>query len=97
MEKLIQPAIDLAEKGFAITEQEANLLNNNKRISRSTISLHCFCKRHSMESRRSFGSERLAETLKLIQKQGLKGFYEGKTAELLVSEMKKETELFGRS
>jgi gamma-glutamyltranspeptidase/glutathione hydrolase len=30
MEKLIQPAIDLAEKGFAITEQEANLLNNNK-------------------------------------------------------------------
>jgi gamma-glutamyltranspeptidase/glutathione hydrolase len=31
----------------------------------------------------------LAETLKLIQKQGLKGFYEGKTAELLVSEMKK--------
>ena len=28
MEKLIQPAIDLAEKGFAITEREANLLNN---------------------------------------------------------------------
>jgi gamma-glutamyltranspeptidase len=30
----------------------------------------------------------LAETLKLIQKLGAKGFYEGKTAELLVAEMK---------
>ena len=30
MEQLIQPAIDLAEKGFAITRQEADLLNANK-------------------------------------------------------------------
>jgi gamma-glutamyltranspeptidase/glutathione hydrolase len=30
MEKIIQPAIDLAEKGFAITEQEASLLNAHK-------------------------------------------------------------------
>jgi gamma-glutamyltranspeptidase / glutathione hydrolase len=29
MEQLIQPAIDLAEKGFAITRQEADLLNAN--------------------------------------------------------------------
>ena len=28
MAKLIQPAIDLAEQGFAITEREANLLKN---------------------------------------------------------------------
>ncbi len=28
MEKLIQPAIDLAEQGFTITQREANLLNN---------------------------------------------------------------------
>jgi gamma-glutamyltranspeptidase/glutathione hydrolase len=27
---LIQPAIDLAEKGFAVTEREANLLNATK-------------------------------------------------------------------
>ena len=31
----------------------------------------------------------LAETLKLIQKYGAKGFYEGKTAELIVAEMKR--------
>ena len=30
----------------------------------------------------------MAETLKLIQKNGAKGFYEGKTAELIVAEMK---------
>jgi gamma-glutamyltranspeptidase/glutathione hydrolase len=89
MEKLIQPAIDLAEKGFAITEQEANLLNNNKEFPEAQSVFYCFCKRYSMESGDLLVQKDLAETLKLIQKQGLKGFYEGKTAELLVSEMKK--------
>ena len=31
----------------------------------------------------------LAETLKLIQKNGAKGFYEGKTADLIVKEMQR--------
>lgn len=90
MEKLIQPAIDLAEKGFAITEQEANLLNNNKqnfqKHNRSSI---VFVKDIPWKAGDLLVQKDLAETLKLIQKQGLKGFYEGKTAELLVSEMKK--------
>ena len=30
MEKIIQPAIDLAEKGFAITDKEAEMLNNQR-------------------------------------------------------------------
>ena len=30
MSVLIQPAIDLAQKGFAITEREANLLNETR-------------------------------------------------------------------
>ena len=34
----------------------------------------------------------LAHTLKLIQKQGQKAFYEGKNAQLLVSEMKRGNE-----
>jgi gamma-glutamyltranspeptidase/glutathione hydrolase len=33
MEKLIQPAIDLAEKGFAVTQAEANLLNLQRKTS----------------------------------------------------------------
>lgn len=90
MEKLIQPAIDLAEKGFAITEQEANLLNSNKedfkKHNRSSV---VFVAIKPWKSGDLLIQKELAETLKLIQKFGLKGFYEGKTAELLTSEMKK--------
>ena len=90
MEKLIQPAIDLAKKGFAITEQEANLLNNNKQnFQKHNQSSIVFVKDIPWKAGDVLIQKDLAETLKLIQKQGLKGFYEGKTAELLVSEMKK--------
>lgn len=90
MEKLIQPAIDLAEKGFAITEQEANLLNNNKQnFQKHNQSSIVFVKDIPWKAGDVLIQKDLAETLKLIQKQGLKGFYEGKTAELLVSEMKR--------
>jgi len=91
MEKLIQPAIDLAEKGFAITEQEARLLNSHKEyFQKYNKTSNAFVKNEVWKSGDILMQKELAETLKLIQKTGLKGFYEGKTAELLVSEMKKE-------
>ncbi|QQQ28408.1 gamma-glutamyltransferase [Chryseobacterium indoltheticum] len=91
MEKLIQPAIDLAEKGFAITEQEARLLNSHKEyFQKYNKTSNAFIKNEVWKSGDILMQKELAETLKLIQKTGLKGFYEGKTAELLVSEMKKE-------
>jgi gamma-glutamyltranspeptidase/glutathione hydrolase len=90
MNQLIQPAIDLAEKGFAITEQEANLLNSNKEyFQKHNQSSIVFVKDIPWKSGDILVQKELAETLKLIQKLGLKGFYEGKTAESLVSEMKK--------
>ena len=91
MEKLIQPAVDLAEKGFAITEQEAKLLNSHKEyFQKYNKTSNAFVKNEVWKSGDILMQKELAETLKLIQKSGLKGFYEGKTAELLVSEMKKE-------
>lgn len=91
MEKLIQPAVDLAEKGFAITEQEARLLNSHKEyFQKYNKTYNAFIKNEVWKSGDILMQKELAETLKLIQKTGLKGFYEGKTAELLVSEMKKE-------
>ncbi|WP_102978917.1 gamma-glutamyltransferase [Chryseobacterium scophthalmum] len=91
MEKLIQPAIDLAEKGFAITEQEARLLNSHKEyFQKYNKTSNAFVKNEVWKSGDILIQKELAETLKLIQRSGLKGFYEGKTAELLVSEMKKE-------
>lgn len=91
MEKLIQPAVDLAEKGFAITEQEAQLLNSHKEyFQKYNKTSNAFIKNEVWKSGDILMQKELAETLKLIQKSGLKGFYEGKTAELLVSEMKTE-------
>lgn len=90
MDQLIQPAIDLAEKGFSITEQEANLLNASKEyFQKHNQSSTVFIKDVAWKSGDILVQKELAETLKLIQKSGLKGFYEGKTADLLVSEMKK--------
>ncbi|SEW30619.1 gamma-glutamyltranspeptidase / glutathione hydrolase [Chryseobacterium wanjuense] len=90
MDQLIQPAIDLAEKGFAITEQEANLLNASKEyFQKHNTSSIVFVKSVPWKAGDILVQKELAETLKLIQKQGLKGFYEGKTAGLLVAEMKK--------
>lgn len=90
MDKIIQPAIDLAEKGFAITEMEAEMLNTHReKFLKHNTSAIAFVKDTPWKASDILVQKELASTLKLIQKQGSKGFYEGKTAELMVSEMKK--------
>lgn len=90
MKKLVQPAIDLAEKGFAITQKEASLLNNqmeffNQHNKNKTV----FQKATPWKKGDLLIQKELAATLKLIQKNGAKGFYEGKTAQLILDEMKR--------
>lgn len=90
MEKLIQPAIDLAEQGFAITEKEARLLNDQmKHFNEHNKIKTVFQKNELWKQGDVLVQKDLAETLKRIQKYGEKGFYEGKTAELIVAEMKR--------
>ncbi|QNS42380.1 gamma-glutamyltransferase [Chryseobacterium manosquense] len=90
MEKLIQPAIDLAEQGFAITEKEARLLNDQmKHFNEHNKIKTVFQKNEPWKQGDILVQKDLAETLKRIQKYGEKGFYEGKTAELIVAEMKR--------
>lgn len=90
MEKLIQPAIDLAEQGFAITEKEARLLNDQmKHFNEHNKIKTVFQKNEPWKQGDVLVQKDLAETLKRIQKYGEKGFYEGKTAELIVAEMKR--------
>ena len=87
--KLIEPAIDLAEKGFAITEQEAGLLNAHKNdFLKHNKNKIAFVKDNLWKAGDLLLQPELAETLKRIQKVGEKEFYEGKTAELIVEEMK---------
>ena len=86
---LIEPAIDLAEKGFAITEQEAGLLNAHKNnFLKHNKNKIAFVKDNLWTAGDLLRQPELAETLKRIQKVGEKEFYEGKTAELIVEEMK---------
>ncbi|WP_285268644.1 gamma-glutamyltransferase [Kaistella rhinocerotis] len=90
MEKLIQPAIDLAEQGFAITQKEADLLNHQMQfINEHNKIPTVFQKNSDWRQGDILIQKELAETLKRIRKDGPKGFYEGKTAELIVAEMKR--------
>lgn len=89
MQKLIEPAIDLAEKGFAITTQEAGLLNHSKEFfEKHNKNSIVFVKKNEWKKGDILVQKDLAETLRRIQKHGLKGFYEDKTAELIIAEMK---------
>ncbi len=86
--KLIQPAIDLAEKGFSITEDEANDLNENQKDFKKFNSvLPVFVKESGWKSGDTLVQRDLARTLKRIRDNGAKGFYEGETAHLIVEEM----------
>lgn len=89
MEQLIQPAIDLAEQGFAITDREASLLNSlREEFLKHNKNQTAFVKAEKWKTGDLLIQKELAETLKRIQKDGLKGFYEGKTSDLIVKEMK---------
>ncbi len=88
--KLIEPAIQLAEKGFVITESEANSFNSNKAefASLNTI-IPAFVKDDEWHAGDTLVQQDLANTLKRIKDLGQKGFYEGETANLIVQEMQR--------
>jgi gamma-glutamyltranspeptidase/glutathione hydrolase len=89
MKKLIQPAIDLAEKGFVITESEAASLNRIQAdLVKYNTATSAFVKT-KWKAGDTLVQKDLANTLKRIQKKGAAGFYEGKTADLIVAEMKR--------
>lgn len=88
--QLIQPAIDLAEKGFVISEREAAGLNSTREsfIKYSTRPT-AFLKENKWKAGDTLVQKELAATLKRVQKEGAKGFYEGETAKLIVEEMQR--------
>lgn len=87
---LIQPAIDLAEKGFAITESEARSLNATMgSFVQYNTKANAFIKYGGWKAGDTLIQKDLANTLKRIRDAGQKGFYEGETAKLIVAEMKR--------
>jgi gamma-glutamyltranspeptidase/glutathione hydrolase len=87
--KLIQPAIDLAEKGFVVSEKEAASLNSIQQDLNQYNTQASVFQRTGWKAGDTLVQPQLAETLKRIRDEGSKGFYEGRTAQLIVDEMKR--------
>jgi len=97
MKVLIQPAIDFAEKGFRITAAEARGLNANREdFQQFCTRPTAFVKEGSWQAGDTLTQKELAATLRRIQEQGQRGFYEGETARLLVEEMQRGSGIITR-
>jgi len=86
--QLVQPAIDLAANGFAITASQAASLNANRdEFLQRNSSPTAFTKEQPWKAGDTLVQKDLANTLTRIRDNGQKGFYEGETARLIVEEM----------
>jgi gamma-glutamyltranspeptidase / glutathione hydrolase len=94
--KLIQPAIELAEKGFVLTEREAESFNGIQNDLKKFNSVTpVFVKETAWKTGDTLIQKDLANTLIRIRDSGAKGFYEGETARLMVEEMKRGNGILG--
>lgn len=85
---LIQPSIDLAEKGFKITKKQAENLNAKQKAFRNNnTTMPVFVKDTPWKGGDLLVQSDLANTLKRIRDKGEAGFYEGPTADFIVKEM----------
>lgn len=87
---LVQPAIELALNGFTLTRQEAEGLNSIQEDLKEYNSVEPdFLIRDEWKAGDSIRFEDLGHALERIRDNGAKGFYEGKTADDIVEEMKR--------
>lgn len=92
LKQAMAPAIELAEQGFIVTPRFSNGLKaREKNLKKNNASKMTFYKPDGSyyEPGDTFIQKDLAATLRRISNQGVNEFYQGKTAELLVSEMQK--------
>jgi gamma-glutamyltranspeptidase/glutathione hydrolase len=95
--ELIEPAIRFAEEGFQVTLQEAELLNEKRDLFLEVNPQNIpFVKAKPWQEGDLLKQEDLAATLSRIQEQGRKGFYTGKTAELIIAEMQRGSGLISK-
>jgi gamma-glutamyltranspeptidase/glutathione hydrolase len=86
--EVIQPAIDIAEKGFPVTGRQADDLNSNRKVFTERNSFRpAFVKDSPWKEGDTLVQSDLAVTLKRIRDFGRDGFYSGKTASLIIREM----------
>lgn len=86
---ILDPAIQLAENGFYLSAKEAQRLNDNQEaFAKYNEAANAFMK-NKWKAGDVLVQQDLAATLQRIKQEGRAGFYEGKTAELIVAEMEK--------
>lgn len=91
LSELIMPAIKLAEGGFIITQRQAQTLKEME----STFKLFSSSKKYFLNNGNSYKEGQrlvqkdLANTLKLIAKNGPSAFYTGAIADLIVKDMQR--------
>lgn len=90
--KLLEPAIKMAGDGVVLSLLEANKLNeyhNQIQNQNKGKSANPYVRQHPFKEGDTLINSRLAKTLGRIKENGRVGFYEGETANLIVSEMEK--------
>ena len=89
--KLVAPAVRLATHGVALTEKEAASLNRTQAnfTKYNPGSPPVFVRATAWQKGDTLKQPELAAVLQRIQDQGRAGFYQGRTAELILAEMKK--------
>lgn len=88
MARLIQPAIDLARNGCALTPAEArDIVHAAPLLERWSTRPNAFTKRTCWSTGDTLRQPELAVTLERIRDQGADGFYKGPTAQAIVEEM----------
>jgi gamma-glutamyltranspeptidase / glutathione hydrolase len=88
--ELVQPAVELAAKGFPLTRKEAKKLNEQRKdfIQYNTQRPE-FILKDRWRAGDTLRLADLAQALERIRDRGRAGFYEGETADLIVAEMKR--------
>lgn len=91
-EEVLQPAIDLAESGYLVTDNFAGIITDNfEKINKFDATKEIYLKDGlPHQSGNTIKNPDLAETLKIIAKEGRDGFYKGEIAEDIVN-ISKET------
>ncbi len=91
-ERLIEPAIELAAEGFFLANRQARLFNRYQpEFSDFESTMRYFSKPGgaSYVGGELFVQEDLAAVLRRVRDQGFDGFYNGRTADLIVAEMER--------
>ncbi|WP_235297018.1 gamma-glutamyltransferase [Portibacter marinus] len=87
---LVQPSVDLARKGFKLTESQAEGLNNNKvKFAQANTVPNQFTSSKSFAKGEILVQEDLAKVYEAIRDHGREGFYGGWVADAIVAEMER--------